>query len=113
MLMLLTGCTEYSSQPIGNDAWAIQCRGGIRDCYSEANNVCPYGYMVTDRDAYSPGTTVQFAPGLVQVKNSRQVEVIVQCLGPVDCATQSDCDKMAMRCVASQRHPGRSVCANR
>lgn len=47
-LILLTGCTHFTG-PTGRDAYNVDCNI-LKDCFKEADNLCPYGYAALDHE---------------------------------------------------------------
>ena len=68
LALLLVGCAGASSSavrgPDGGDWYAVKCRRSHANCLEEAGEVCPQGYVTSERAGsegfamYSSGSTL-------------------------------------------------------
>ena len=110
MVLASTACGSDNWQRVGPWLYAIECRR-MADCYMTANSVCPYGYGPVSSETVNDGATAQTWGNATFVQTRRHGEMIIRCVPPKFCSDQRDCVRLGLRCVISQRYPGKNVCA--
>lgn len=111
------GGPDATARRIAPWTYRIGCDDGMDDCYDRADGICPYGFHVAGESEHETGarahTTVIGNTAFTRVRSQREGSLIVECIKPTFCRTQTDCTSLGFNCVWSKRYPGRGVCANR
>lgn len=82
-LLVLAGCasSQPTKGPNGEDAYLVKCGNAVKSkCVSEANSLCPNGYVQLERkaDDYADSTKVGTI-GVLEVKADTTTIMLIQC----------------------------------
>lgn len=82
-LILLAGCASATQVkgPNGEPAFLVKCGNAVKSkCTAKANDLCPHGYRVLDRqaDAYGDSSKVGNA-GMLEIRADTTTTMLVQC----------------------------------
>jgi hypothetical protein len=82
-LLALAGCasSQPTKGPNGEDAYLVKCGNAVKSkCVSEANDLCPKGYVQLERkaDGYSDSTKVGNI-GVLELRADTTTYMLIQC----------------------------------
>jgi len=83
LLVIFAGCasSKMVKGPNGEDAYLVKCGNAVKEkCTEKANDLCPHGYMLLDRnsDSYDDQTKVGNA-GMLEIKADTTKTMLIQC----------------------------------
>ena len=101
---------------VGPNRYVARC-GDRRGCIESASDTCPYGHHVFGDEVVSTGAVAHTSAignnSFTTVRNTYATIYTFTCDKPTFCTSQAQCEASGLRCVHSQRFPGRTVCADR
>ena len=82
-LLVLVGCasSQQTKGPNGEDAYLVKCGNAVKSkCVSEANSLCPKGYIQLDRKADTYGDSTKVGNiGVLEVRADTTTTMLIQC----------------------------------